>query len=203
MVNTTTPEERALLRAEAEQKRGRALEMRKGGAKYEIIAKQLGYSNRGAAHKAVAAALKAEAQDTADDSRLLTAQRLDNILLALWPHVVKGKGYAIEHALRITEIQKAMGMHDDAQVASTSVVEAVTRDLAELPDNLRNGALAAAALQLARTIDQGLNQASCTKELRAVMAELAAKAPQKIEGDAVDDLGSRRAARRRAAAAAQ
>lgn len=193
---------------EAAEKRQRALNLRKAGATYDQVAAQAGYSNRGTAYRAVAAALRESRQDTREDVQQLESQRLDQMLMALWPKAMQGNGWAVDRILRMMEIRAGELASASAEVADhdpieerRTVVEAVREDLADLPERLQRGALAAAALELARTIDQGLNQATCTKELRAVLADLKAQAPPRVEGDTVDDLNARRAARRRSAAA--
>jgi hypothetical protein len=120
---------------------------------------------------------------------------------------MQGHGWAADRILHAMELRRgyspAPGRSvDDPVEERRSVVDAVKTDLADLPERLQRGALAAAALELARTIDQGLNQAGSTKELRAVMAELRTQGPVQAKGDAVDDLNARRAARRRRAASA-
>jgi hypothetical protein len=83
-----------------------------------------------------------------------------------------------------------------------SVVAAVARDLAKLPDDLGESTLAAAALALAEELDRSNSATSksmCAKELRETMAVLRALAPSKKEQDAIDDLTARRTARRAAA----
>jgi hypothetical protein len=88
---------------------------------------------------------------------------------------------------------------------SQSVRDAVERRLDELPDDVARSATAAAALALADSIDLGTEayrfQSALVGQLRECMAELDAKAPAKDEGDTVDELNRRRAARRSAAAA--
>jgi hypothetical protein len=86
-----------------------------------------------------------------------------------------------------------------------SVVAAVKRDLARLPEELQTSATAIAAIRLAESIDLGTEtyrfQSALVGQLRECLTELVAKAPPEVEGDAVDDLNTRRAARRAAAAA--
>jgi hypothetical protein len=93
----------------------------------------------------------------------------------------------------------------DAVDATGPVLAAVRRDLARMPADLRESTTAAAAQALATSIDLGTEtyrfQASLVSQLVACMNELAAKAPAESEGDAVDDLNARRAARRSANAA--
>ena len=187
------------------EKRFRAWALRKAGATYDQIAQQIGYADGSAAYEAVAEAARAAHQDTPDDTALLEVQRLDQLLMALWPKAMQGQGWAADRILQAMELRRGYSPPgrsvDDPVEERRTVVDAVKTDLAELPERLQRGALAAAALELARTIDQGLNQAGSTKELRAVMAELRAQAPMQPKGDAVDELNRRRAARRRRAAA--
>ncbi|HJV08912.1 MAG TPA: hypothetical protein VJ653_04500 [Acidimicrobiales bacterium] len=82
-----------------------------------------------------------------------------------------------------------------------------------LDPKLRRGALAMAAFEVARQLDDGVevvdvwgerravrtsakDTAALTRELRAALAELRALAPPKAERDGVDDLAARRSARR-------
>lgn len=81
---------------------------------------------------------------------------------------------------------------------------AVRRDLDALPDHLRQTTTAASAEGLARSLDLGTEtyrfQAALVRELRECMTALAEMAPPEAEeGDPVDDLTARRAARRAAA----
>ena len=77
-----------------------------------------------------------------------------------------------------------------------SVVEAVEHDLALMPDELRDSALAATALAMARRLDGGGGSPSeCGKVLIQAMGELRELAPPKVERTAVDDLVARRRAR--------
>lgn len=83
---------------------------------------------------------------------------------------------------------------------------AVRRDLDALPEDLRTSSTAAAAEGLARSLDLGTEayrfQAGLVSQLRECMTELYAKAPAKPEeGDTVDEINARRAARRRTASA--
>lgn len=189
------------------EKLQRALNLRKAGAGYDQIAQQVGYPDGDTAHRAVADALIEGHRDTAQDEQRLEVQRLDQMLMALWPKAMQGQGWAADRIFRLMELRReydraallpARSSADPVENRRT-VVDAVKADLADLPEKLQLGALAASALELARTIDQGLNQATCTKELRAVLAELREQAPLKPSGDAVDDLNERRAARQRAA----
>lgn len=88
---------------------------------------------------------------------------------------------------------------------SLSVRDAVEMQLDELPEQLAKSPTAAAALRLADSIDLGVEsyrfQSALVGQLRECMNELREQAPAKSEGDTVDELNAKRAARRSAAAA--
>lgn len=90
-------------RIEAAEKRARALELRKAGATYDQIARQVGFSERGAAYRAVQTALLEITQEPAQEVRQLELERLDAMLLGLWPAARKGKEGAVDRVLRIME----------------------------------------------------------------------------------------------------
>jgi hypothetical protein len=80
-----------------------------------------------------------------------------------------------------------------------SVAAAVEREVELLPDVLREGALAAAALALARVIDapgSATSKAMVAKELRETLAALRALAPPKREQDTLDEIAAAREKRR-------
>lgn len=84
-----------------------------------------------------------------------------------------------------------------------SVTSMVAADLLRLPDSVTDACEAAIALALARKLDSGgeLSVAPVSKELREVMGLLRSRAGLLGEtGDAVDELGAARAARRSGAA---
>lgn len=88
---------------EAVMRQKQALDLRIAGLPYQDIADRLGYAARGAAHKAVMSALTHTLQEPADNLRQIEVARLDKMLLALWPKVLKADVAAIDRALRIAE----------------------------------------------------------------------------------------------------
>lgn len=82
----------------------------------------------------------------------------------------------------------------------------VERDLLVLPEDVREGGLAALALAMADEIDDpnsATSKSMCAKQLRDVLLDLKKVAPAVPEKDGLDELQKRRAARRAAAAARQ
>jgi hypothetical protein len=90
-------------RVKAHDRHLAALELRKAGATYQMIADQLGYASTRGAHKAVASALKATLREPADAVRILEAERLDAAQLALWKRCVGGDEKAIARLLSIMD----------------------------------------------------------------------------------------------------
>lgn len=72
---------------------------------------------------------------------------------------------------------------------ATGVLAAVRRDLQKLPEDLRYCAEAAAAIELAKTMDQGFHIATSSKELRTVLAGLRARAAAEAAGRAKAERG--------------
>ena len=88
--------------ASAEKQR-QALELRKAGASYDQIAEKLGWRGRSGAFNAVMRALRKTIQEPADDVRKLEVERLDALLLALWPQARQGNQGAVDRVLRVME----------------------------------------------------------------------------------------------------
>lgn len=90
-------------------------------------------------------------------------------------------------------------------MSRSTVRDAVVAELDRLPKDLATSSTAVAALRLADSIDLGVEtyrfQSALVAQLRECMTELRELAPPKVEGDHVDELNDKRAARRRAASA--
>ena len=88
-------------RLAAHERHLQALELRKAGATYQMIADQLGYASPKGAHKAVRSAMREALSEPAEAVRELEALRLDAALLAIWRRVTKGDDKAIDRLLGI------------------------------------------------------------------------------------------------------
>lgn len=114
-------------RIEAKERALKALELRKKGFRYEQIAQQLGYSNRGSAHKAVMKELKLLAKECLEEAaqvRDLELQRLDDLFLAAWKAIADGSESAIDRALRVSESRrKLMGLDAAQKVDVNGIAE--------------------------------------------------------------------------------
>ena len=90
----------------------KALELRKAGATFQVIADRLGWANPQGASVAIKRALDELVQEGAEDLRRMEYERLNTMLLILWPRVQAGDYPAIDRAMRIGErIAILMGVH--------------------------------------------------------------------------------------------
>ncbi len=89
--------------AEARLKRVRALELLAKGCSYDEIARQVGFTNRGSAHRAVAKALAERPVEDIDALRAMEEARLDGLQVALWDKAMGGDCRATTAILRIVD----------------------------------------------------------------------------------------------------
>lgn len=90
------------------ERQRQALELRKAGVSFEIIADRVGYKDASGAYRAVRAALKKTLQEPADELRMTEVARLDQMLLGLWPKAIKGDTWSVDRVLRIMERRAAL-----------------------------------------------------------------------------------------------
>lgn len=105
------------------ERRKKALELRKAGATYDDIGKQLGISKH-AAYKHVMAALKEIREEVAEDARdvlRLELERLDYMQMRLWQQVQQGHNGAVDRVLRIMERRAKLLGIDNVQQTDTTV----------------------------------------------------------------------------------
>ena len=100
----------------------KALELRKAGASYEQIARQLGYASTSGAYDAVMGALKATLSEPTAEVRKIEVERLDRLMLAFWQRAVGGDAEALTQVLKIMDRRsRLLGLDAPAKVASTNV----------------------------------------------------------------------------------
>ncbi len=67
------------------------------------MAQELGYANRGTAHRIVSQALEAREVESVDLLRQLELDRLDALQLAVWPRAMRGEVPAVLAVLRVLD----------------------------------------------------------------------------------------------------
>lgn len=123
--------------AEARLKRIRAVELVAEGMSYEQIAKAVGYSHRGSAHRAVFKALNEREVEDVDGLRALESARMDRMLSALWSKIEEGDVDAILAALKISDSRVKLFNLDSAHSAGgteTSFISMVVGPLEGNPE---------------------------------------------------------------------
>ncbi|HLI50157.1 MAG TPA: hypothetical protein VKU87_00090 [Thermomicrobiaceae bacterium] len=116
----------------AREKERQALELRKAGASYEQIAHQLKYANQGGAYKAVKRALDNIPAPAVAELRRIQGERIETLILALWPEASKGRWLAIDRVIRLMEREAALfGLDAPVQVDLTNRIRTEADRLAE------------------------------------------------------------------------
>jgi nitrogen fixation/metabolism regulation signal transduction histidine kinase len=98
-------------KAETLERERQALELRRAGWTFDVIAARLGYTGKGAAHKAVDRALKRAAAATAynaDAIRDAELDRLDRLQTVWWPQAMKADPAGLAAVMRIMERRAKM-----------------------------------------------------------------------------------------------
>lgn len=88
-------------RIAAVERQLQALELRKTGASYASVAKQLDYRSPQAAYEGIKSALRRTVQEPSDEVRQLELERLDTLLSGLWDDAQRGDCDAIDRVLKI------------------------------------------------------------------------------------------------------
>lgn len=121
-------------RLEALERQLQALELRKAGLSYPVIADKLGYASASGAYQAVESAIQKVLEEPAEKVRKMALSRLDSFMLSIWPKLREGDLTAIDRALKIEERRaKLLGL-DKIQVHATVDLglEAIVRRAEEL-----------------------------------------------------------------------
>lgn len=113
---TVTP-----LDIETAEKMAEALEMRKEGCTFGVIAERMGYFDASGASKIVKRAMALTIQEPADEVRRLELERLDMMLKAINSRVKAGEPRAIEVALQIGDRRaKLLGLDAPTKMETDS-----------------------------------------------------------------------------------
>lgn len=99
--------------ATAAEKRKKALDLRRAGWSFEDIAAEVGYANKGSAHRAVKQGIAAITRESATELIELELSRLDDLLAGLYEHARNGDLFAVDRALKIMDQRaKFLGLYD-------------------------------------------------------------------------------------------
>jgi hypothetical protein len=90
-------------RAERLERQMRCLALRRAGLSYRDIAREVGYKNPGAAHKAVMAVLEEERTEAVEAYRKIESRRLHRLLTVVWSKAVGDLSRGVEPDLRAVD----------------------------------------------------------------------------------------------------
>lgn len=115
---------------EAADRALQALNLRKAGATYEAIARQLQYSSRSAVYTAIQRELQRTIQEPADELRQLEVERLNDLYRAMIPHALSGdkdSTWYVDRCLKIMERRAALLGLDAPKMDASAVQQPVMR----------------------------------------------------------------------------
>jgi hypothetical protein len=100
-------------KATAAEKRKQALDLRRAGWAFEDIAAEVGYTNKGSAHRAVQQALRDITRESATELLELELLRLDDMLAGLYESARNGDNFSVDRALKIMDQRaRLLGLYD-------------------------------------------------------------------------------------------
>lgn len=105
-------------KALAQWRKRRSVELALAGLPYDEIAAQVGFKNRGTAHRTVMRALNENVVDGVEDYRRVELARLDTILNAHWAEATSGSApKSAELCLKvITQRSRLLGLENQVSV---------------------------------------------------------------------------------------
>lgn len=92
----------------------RTVDLRAAGLSFDQIAEQVGYSDRGGAHKAFMRAMTRMLAPGVNQIRDLEEYRLDTLTRSVWPQALKGDLQAVGEARRLSESRRRLWGVDHA-----------------------------------------------------------------------------------------
>lgn len=113
-------------KATAAEKRKQALDLRRAGWSYDDIAAEVGYANRGSAHRAVKQGIADITRESASELLELELARLDDMFAGLYTAARSGDDhFATDRALKIMDMRaRLLGLYDRRADDTTAEVRA-------------------------------------------------------------------------------
>jgi len=124
-----------IARAERDQ---RAVDMRRAGVSWDAIARALGYSDSGHAHRSFMTYMHNYPKETVEQSRQVELDRLDQLQAAIWQQCLasgsSNQHWAIDRMLKISDQRaRLLGLNapvrQEVSVITESAVDTAIRDL--------------------------------------------------------------------------
>jgi len=103
----------------------KAVELRKAGATYEMIAQQLGYSSKSTAFNAVNRVMQSTKREAGKEAFEIELRRLDDLFMSLWPSARSGELGAVDRCLRIMESRRKMLGLDAPEKSQQQIMQVI------------------------------------------------------------------------------
>jgi Sigma-70, region 4 len=107
---------------QARERERHALELRKGGATLAQVGEALGVS-KARASQLLERALGRLPRESGEEVRRLEVERLDALLMAMWPQAMKGSGWAVGRCLEVMERRARLLGLDAADARADRLVD--------------------------------------------------------------------------------
>jgi hypothetical protein len=118
-------------KATAAEKRKQALDLRRAGWTFEDIANEVGYANKGSAHRAVKQGIADITRESATELVELELARLDDMLAGMYEKARDGDLWAVDRVLKIMEQRaKFLNLYDRQPEDPTANVRGALLDFA-------------------------------------------------------------------------
>lgn len=158
------------------QRDRQVLELRRGGVPLDVIAEQMKFRDAAAAHAAYLRALDGTMPAARDEAKRLELDRLDKLQTVLWPKALRGDLQALDRLVGTAQERMRLISTDPLpDPEQLGPIETATREECASLDGVAP-ALAAAAIVLARVVDENRTDAGATataaRELRMTMTQL-------------------------------
>lgn len=127
-------------KATAAEKRKKALDLRRAGWSFDDIAAEVGYANKGSAHRAVKQGIADITRESASELLELELSRLDDMFSGLYESARNGDNFSVDRALKIIELRaRFLGLFDKKpEDGAADVRGAIAGLLASMADSLQN-----------------------------------------------------------------
>jgi hypothetical protein len=127
-------------KATAAEKRKQALDLRRAGWTFDDIAKEVGFANKGSAHRAVKQGIADITRESATELLELELARLDDLMAGAYEAARDGDLFAIDRVLKIIDQRaKFVGLYEKKpEDGAAEVRGAIAGLLATMADALKD-----------------------------------------------------------------
>ena len=121
--------------AVAREREGQAFELRKAGATFAAIGRQIGISDVSALQAYRRALKRHPSPEQSAEGRALEAARLDQLMVGIWPRAIRGDEKALDRVLKIIELRcRLLGLELAPPPTTHVFIQQLYTELRALPE---------------------------------------------------------------------